>query len=578
VINGNIYTSDDNGPHIQAFAVNGGKIIDVGSTAEIMSRHPGARVIDVLGNTVLPGIIDAHGHLMSQGRSLIQVDLFGSQSLDEVIRRLEEFVIEHPVPEGGWILGRGWDQNLWGNGGAFPVKEDLDSAFPDTPVYLTRVDGHASWCNSEVLRIVPPLPSEDPEGGIIVRDENGEPTGIFIDNAMNLVGNFVPPYDDETLLEALQLAILECNRLGITSVHDAGTVANEINLFKRAIDEGKFNIRAYSFLACNNNNYFCPELQPIFIDYGNKLTVRSVKLLLDGALGSWGAAMLEPYTDNPGSTGLLLLTETDFFDAVQKWVHAGYQVNTHAIGDRANRIVLDAYEHVIREVGFDKDLRLRIEHAQILAPEDIVRLSPLKIVASFQPTHATSDMGFAEDRVGPERIKGAYAWQSVAQTGARLALGSDFPVERINPFYGIHSAITRQNSDNLPENGWYPDQCLTIEQTVKGFTVDAAYAAFQDHLLGSITPGKWADFIIIDRDIFTSRPRDVWDTKVFATFVGGEMVYALPGLEGMFEKVSIHQPDQEIQGQVEVDKEEGFLGFLKVKMNKLKNRKQFNHE
>jgi len=523
VYNGLVRTMDDENPLVEAFAVKGDRFIDIGRNDYILSKHPLAKRIDANGKPILPGLIDAHAHLMNQGLMMIQVDLFGSTSVDDAVHKLLKFVEENPLEEGEWLLGRGWDQTNWGD--KFPTKEDLDPYFPNTAIYLKRVDGHAAWVNSEALRQSDPLPNEDPEGGEIIRDEQGNPTGILIDNAMWLVEEFIPPISLQKKRTALSMAIYECNKNGLTGVHDAGVKKSDIDFFKREIDRGTFNLRNYVFLACENGVYFCPEVSPILLGYGDKLTVRSVKLYLDGALGSWGAAMIEPYSDDPTTTGLLRMPPEEIEPNVRKWVELGYQVNSHAIGDLANRIILDAYENVQRSTG-KKDLRLRVEHSQIIAPEDIPRFASNNIIPSYQPTHATSDMRYAESRLGPERIKGAYAWQTLAKTGARLPLGSDFPVEKVSPWLGIYSSVTRKDLNGMPEGGWYPEESLTIDQTLKGFTIEAAYAAFQEKELGSITPGKFADFIIIDRDVYTIKPEDIPYTKVLATYLGGSLVYS----------------------------------------------------
>ena len=349
---------------------------------------------------------------------------------------------------------------------------------------------------------------------------------MLIDNAMWLVENHIPLYDEDTLISALELAIGECHRNGLTGIHDAGVSKDDIALYQRAIVAGKFNLRDYVFLKCDQGVYFCGDETSRVDEFEGRMTVRAVKMYLDGALGSWGAAMLEPYSDKPDSKGLLRMPVAELEPAVRKWVNLGFQVNTHAIGDHANRVALDAYEKVIYDVGVDLRLRLRIEHAQIVSPKDFERFRELHVIPSVQPTHATSDMAYAEKRLGHERIRGAYAWRTLAaQAEGHLPLSSDFPVEKMNPFHGIYAAVTRQDLSGQPAGGWYPEEKLTVLQAVRGFTTEAAYAAFQEDSLGSLVQGRRADFIVIDRDIIAGKPEDIPGTTVITTFFDGNPVY-----------------------------------------------------
>lgn len=517
-----IYTMDDAQPSAQALAVRRDRVLMVGSDAQVLGAYPDAPKLDGAGRTVVPGLIDAHAHLMGRGMALLQVDLVGTTSKADVIQRLKEF--EEQLPEGAWLTGRGWDQNDWPTR-AFPTRADLDEAFPDRAVWLRRIDGHAAWANTAALEaagIEQIRNAEDPQGGEILRDADGEPTGVFVDAAMAFVGRNVPAPSAEERTEALRRALEETTRFGLTGVHDAGIGLDDIQLYRRAIKEGWFDIRLYGMIGGLGETFrhVC-ENGLIFDD---RLTVRSVKFYIDGALGSRGAALIEPYSDAPGTTGLLRTTPDAFVDDVASAFKCGFQVNTHAIGDLGNRVVLDGYETAMRLVGRSVG-RHRIEHAQIVHPEDIPRFRELGVIASMQPTHATSDMYWAEDRVGEERLEGAYAWRSFLEEGVRIAFGSDFPVEHVNPLFGFYAAVTRQDAEDWPEGGWLAEQIMTRKEALRAFTLGAAYAAFQEHELGSLESGKRADFVVLDSDIMTIPAAEILEAKVVATYIGGERVY-----------------------------------------------------
>lgn len=517
-----IYTVDEAAPRAEAMAFARGQILAVGREEEVLARFPDAERLDAGGRTVVPGLIDAHAHLFGLAASLLQADLVTTGSVDEVVARLQAF--EADLPEGAWLLGRGWDQNWWPEA-RFPSAHDLDGAFPDRPVYLTRVDGHAAWVNSATMRAVGGLDHrQDPSGGRIVRDDDGAPTGVLIDAAMGLVRNAIPEPSRAEVRLSLDLALRETARHGLTGVHDAGLQLSQITVAREAIDEHRFPLRLYAMIggAGPALEYYC-EHGPV-IDQGGRLTVRSVKFYIDGALGSRGAALLEEYEDDPGNDGLLMVEPDAFGVMVDRAMGCGLQVNTHAIGDRGARVVLDAYERVIP--GHPENPgRHRMEHAQVLAPRDFPRFAELDVIASVQPIHGTSDMGWAEQRLGPERVQGAYAWRTLVDHGARLALGSDFPVEPVSPLIGFHAAITRQDAEGNPPGGWHPDQRLTRDEALRGFTLDAAYAAFMENQVGSLAPGKRADFVILDRDIMTIPAAEILETRVLATFLDGEVVY-----------------------------------------------------
>lgn len=506
-----------------ALAFKDGKVLDVYKDTTFESGG-NQEVIDGEGKVMLPGLIDAHAHVMGLGTMLMNVDLSGIRSLDEALNHVEEYAAENPELE--WIEGRGWNNTHWGDGD-FPTAEDLDNVVSDRPVWLSRVDGHAGWANTKAMEIAGiTAETEAPEGGKIIRDENGEPTGVFIDEAESLINEHIPEPTPEEQQMALENALAHMRSKGLTSVHDAGVSAQAWELYKSFADDDELTTRIYAMISGAGDTF--DELAkdgPIDSYANDLLSLQSVKIYGDGALGSRGAAMLEPYSDDAENTGLLFHTQEEMNEMVLKTMDAGFQTNIHAIGDAANRQVLNAFEHAKDRLG-DQGLRNRIEHAQIVSQQDIPRFNELNIIASMQPTHATSDMNMAEDRVGPDRIEGGYAWQTFIDQGTTVSSGSDFPVEHVNPFYGLYSAITRQDHDGEPEGGWYPSERMTREQALRSFTLDAAYAAHQENELGSLEPGKWADFILVDRDLFEVSEIEIWETEVLETWLRGDKVYS----------------------------------------------------
>lgn len=522
-----IYTMDDDTPMADAMAVVDGKVAAIGHADDLRAAHPDLEERSAGGKTVVPGFTDAHGHFMGLGIEKLQVDLRGTRSVDEVIQRIKDFYPD--LEPGQWIRGRGWNQELWPNR-TFPTRENLDAHFPDNPIALSRVDGHADWYNTAAMNIAgfdAIQNADDPVGGAIIRDGNGVPTGVFIDSAAWMVEQHVPEWTEEERDHALELALEEAAQVGLTGVHDAGVSQATVERYQRFIDEGRFSVRMYAMIGGIEGRAFETYCNNHIIDYGNYLTVRSVKLYLDGALGSRGAALLEDYSDAAGNRGLLFAEPEEFSEQVRRAVDCGYQVNTHAIGDRGNRVLLESYELA----GITPEVRPRDEHTQIIALEDIPLFQQLGIIASMQPTHATSDLNMAEDRLGPHRIKGGYAWRTITDAGIPIAFGSDFPVEKSDPLEGFFAGVTRQTKDLLPEGGWYPQERLTREETLEAFTKGAAYAAFQEDQLGSLTPGKWADFVILSDDIMQSPSPQILETSVLATVVGGEAVYGSIGSE-----------------------------------------------
>ncbi len=522
--NGRIYTVDSDRPMVRAMAVRDGKVAFVGSDSGVMAlRGAGTRVIDLAGRTVIPGMVDAHAHFLGLGTSLASVDLTGARSYAEVIARV--VAKARTVPAGSWIQGRGWDQNDWGNT-AFPTHEALSAAVPDHPVLLTRVDGHANLANAAAMKLAGvDADTKDPAGGRIERDASGAPTGVFVDNAQGLVGRVVPASTPQQRRDALVAARDEMHRWGLTGIHDAGAARSTIDLYEELAKAGELQLRTYVMIGDSKpalDNYFARGPQSAL--YGDMLWIRSIKLYADGALGSRGAALLDPYTDDPNNSGLLVTDPKHIEEVAERALVGGFQVATHAIGDRGNRVVLDAYEQALRAHP-TVDHRFRVEHAQILNHDDIPRFAELDVIPSMQAVHQTSDMYWAGTRLGVSRLYGAYAWRSLMDTGMPVPNGSDFPVERVNPLFSFHSAVSRQNDDNLPTGGWYPEQRMTREEALKSMTIWPAFAGFQEHILGSLTPGKLADFVILDQDIMRVPAELILDTRVMATYVGGKAVY-----------------------------------------------------
>lgn len=528
LVNARIHTSDPARPEAQALAWDTqGRIVSVGTLEEVRAAHPGAREVDAGGRAVVPGLIDAHAHLMNLGRALMSVDLSGANSVDEVLERLRAF--ERDLPEGAWLTGRGWDQNRW-PGQAFPTAADLDAAFPARPVWLTRVDGHAGWANSAAMARAETDFSGDwqPEGGRILRDDAGQATGVFID-APQLIANAIPAADEALLDEAFERALAEAVRLGLTGVHDMGVSLADLERYRAFADAGRLPLRVSAYADGDSDALAAVCAFGPLKHEGGRLQMRGVKLYGDGALGSRGAALHEDYSDDPGNRGLLVTAPDALEAAMAKARRCGIQVATHAIGDRANAIALERMGRVLGEDAAS-DHRWRIEHAQVVALGDIPRFAQLGVIASMQPTHATSDMPWAEDRVGPRRIAGAYAWRSFIEAGVRLALGSDFPVEQVDPRLGLFAALTRQDAQGRPPGGWYPGQRLDLLEALSGFTADAAHAGFAEDLTGRLAPGLAADFVILEQDPAGLPASGLLQLGVHSTWVDGEPVFeADPG-------------------------------------------------
>ncbi|WP_296251700.1 amidohydrolase [uncultured Stenotrophomonas sp.] len=530
-----IRTGDPAQPVVGAIAweSDSGKVLDVGSADALLQLYPQAPRIDVGDATVVPGLIDAHAHIMGLGNTLMQADLTDARNRGEVLERLRAF--EKTLAPGEWLLGRGWDQNRWDNTD-FPTTADLDAAFLQRPVYLERIDGHAGWVNSAAIHLAEKAGKSlsgdwQPEGGRILRDAAGKPSGVLVDGAASLVYSQIPALDDASREKRLQAALQAAVSNGLTGVHDMGVSREDLALMKRLADQGKLPLRIDAYADGNNEALEDLCKTGLYAHPGGRLQMRGVKLYMDGALGSRGAALLTAYSDDPHNHGLLMTSPEEFEVAVRKADGCKVQVATHAIGDRGNRIVLDTYEKVLG-THKDADHRWRIEHSQVVSLQDIPRFAKLGVIASMQPTHATSDMGWAEQRVGPERIVGAYAWQRFLHSGARLALGSDFPVEQVDPRLGLYAAVTRQDRDGQPPGGWQPEQRLSAAEALRGFTSDAAWAGHDEAQVGKLQRGLRADFVVLDRDPLKVAADQLDDLKVLSTWVDGEPVYRAVTPEG----------------------------------------------
>jgi len=545
--NGVVYTMDDANSVEEAFAVRGDKIVGVGTNATIARRFKARNSVDLNGRTVFPGFIDSHGHFFSLGIARMTVDLSGSSSENEAVERVR-IRVEKSKP-GQWIRGRGWDQNDWRTR-QFPARKTLDRISPKNPVYLIRVDGHAIWVNTLALQAAGVgRNTQDPPGGRIIRNSRGDPTGVLVDNAIPLVQDYLPPMSDSEAVEAMNIAAQECVKDGLTTVHDMGIDSTEFALYKELIGEGRLPLRIYAAVGGVGELWTQFLKEGPLIGYGdNHLTVRSLKMYMDGALGSRGAALIEPYSDDPGNRGLTVSSEELIRSATVDALEHGFQVCTHAIGDRANDIVLRVYSSALQEVPV-RDCRLRIEHAQVLDPSDIPKFNEYGIIPSMQPTHATSDMYWAEARLGPKRIRFAYAWRSLLDTGVMIPGGSDFPVENPNPIWGMYAAVTRKDKEGRPrdaedgrkyfqfsnegmtdtaafDNGWYPAQKMTRIEALRSFTTWGAWAAFEENLKGSLQTGKLADFVVLSLDIAKVPDNELLNARVLSTYVGGKEVYA----------------------------------------------------
>lgn len=511
--------TDDGLLNFSCLSVTGGRVEAVAS-GEACESIEAAQVVDGQGRGLLPGLIDAHGHVLWLGLAANRVDLVGTRSLEEALERVRQFAEEHP--DHPWILGRGWNQELWPDK-HFPTAADLDSVVPDRPVWLGRIDGHAGWANSRALAVAGvSAKTPDPHGGMIIRAADGEPSGVMVDAAESLVQVHVPELTMQQRREALLSASDELVSLGVTSVHDAGVDPDTLEAYKALTGSGDLSVRIYAMLS--GESYADGEPPYPFMVGDHQLLVQSIKLYTDGAMGSRGAAFLAPYKDDPENSGLLFMQPEQIDALVDKWSGASYQVNIHAIGDRANRVVLDAFEKL--DPADRRRLRHRIEHAQVVTPADLKRFAPLGVVPSMQPVHVSSDWRMLEARLEDERLVGGYAWRTLLEAGNRIAAGSDFPVESANPMLGLYAAVTRLDMTGEPDGGWHPDEKMSREQALRAFTLDAAWAAHQERQLGSLEKGKLADFILVDGDLFSIPAEKIKDARVLGTWVAGKQVYS----------------------------------------------------
>jgi predicted amidohydrolase YtcJ len=524
--NGKITTLDPKNPEVSAIATNHGRIIATGSDEEIQNQFPNFTQIDLQKKRIIPGFVESHAHFLGIGYSKINLNLGSTKSETEIIQKVS--AQSKLLPQGEWIKGRGWDQNDWPLQN-FPTHHALSREVEHHPVILTRIDGHAIWCNQKAMNIAKIYSQKsDPIGGKIERDESGNPTGIFIDKAIDLILRHIPKASLEQDMHAAQIAAQEALQLGITSLHDAGSGQQAIQVVKTLRQKKLSMPRLYIMLNGDDKNLLSAYYKkgPQIDDH---LSIRSVKFYADGALGSRGAALLEPYSDDSANQGLLLLTKEQLSQAAEQALLHGFQVATHAIGDKANRLVLDAYQEILQKIKPNTNPRLRIEHAQIVHTSDVNRFQKLEVIASIQPSHCTSDMPWVTARLGETRSQNeAYVWRTFLNNHVLLAAGSDAPIESLNPFYGLYAAVSRKKNKDMSQSGFHEEQALTLTEALAAFTIGGAYAEFQEHQKGHLTPGALADFIVLSDDIFAIEPRKILSIKTEMTVLDGEIVYKKP--------------------------------------------------
>jgi len=516
VKNAKVYTVNNDFAIEESFAIKNGKFVAVGNTDELCSKFQAEEIIDLEGQYVYPGFIDAHAHFFGYGQGIqTEAQLFDTQSEEAILSLLDSFQKER---QNAWILGRGWDQNDWPIQ-EFPTKDGLDKLFPDIPVYLVRIDGHAAWVNSKALELAGITAKTNIDGGDVIL-KNGEPAGVLIDNAMSLVRSLIPELNQSAQTKALKAAEENCFAVGLTGVTDAGLSLSLVQLIDSLHQSGNLKIRINAMLDPSQENfdYFLPN-GPYITD---KLSVRTIKIYADGALGSRGACMIEPYSDDPKNYGLMIETEDYYREICKKALESNFQMACHAIGDSANRVMLRIYGEALQG---ENDRRWRIEHAQIIASEDFDLFGKYSIVPSVQPTHATSDMYWADERVGLERLKGAYAYKQLLDQNKWIPLGTDFPIEKIDPILTFYAAVVRKDVNNYPEDGFQMENVLSRSEALKGMTIWAAQTAFEEQVKGSIEVGKFADFVVLNQDIMECESSDIPKTEINYTVVGGQIVY-----------------------------------------------------
>lgn len=536
---GTIYTVTDHAPVVEAVAVTGDKIVFAGSAADVKEYiGENTETIDLKGATMTPGFIESHGHIMGLGYNELNLDLMGTTSYEEIVSKVKEAVAK--AQPGEWIVGRGWHQDKWTTKPkkivkGFQTHEQLSEVSPNNPVYLSHASGHLAFANAKAMQLagVNPLSLEKleqdlGEGGEIILDPLGNPTGIFNENAQGIIARKIPDNTEETDAKALELALQACLRNGITSFHDAGASRGSIHLFEKFRTEGKLGVRLYVMVSGRDRALVHEWLRKgPQLDTAGYLTIRSIKLNCDGALGSRGAWLLEPYSDMPGAYGMATLPMDTVLATAREGLKTGFQVNSHAIGDRANREILDRYEIAFGENPEKaKDHRFRIEHAQHLHPNDIPRFTKLHVIAAMQAIHLSSDRPWAIERLGEKRIKeGAYMWQSLIKSGAKVINGTDVPVEPINPIACFYASVTRKTLGGTPAEGYEPAEAMTREQALRSYTIDAAFGEFAEGSKGSIEAGKRADFTILSQDILKVPEDQIQKTEVLMTVVGGKVQY-----------------------------------------------------
>ena len=529
--NAKVYTANDRAPRAEAVAIRGNKIAFVGRNGDAQRLvGPNTRVVDLRGAAVFPGFTDAHVHLAGIGAREMNLNLEGTTSLEDFLARVKARVDQ--TPAGQWVTGRGWIETFW-KPPVFPTRQDLDRIAPSHPVVLTRADGHASIVNSAALKLAGiTRTTPAPAGGAINKDAEGEPTGMLIDRAQGLVSRLVPPPTDEDQDQALLKGVEREVGLGWTQVHHAGGSWEEVDRLRRLYQAGKIKLRVYYAIrgpGADADRLIAQGAGPA--EFDNRLTVRTIKVSIDGALGSRGAALLAPYSDDPRTSGLITTDTVAYMRTLVGALRAGIQVETHAIGDRGNRLTLDFYERAMREVPADQrkvaEPRWRDEHSQIIDPKDIPRFKQLGVIASMQPSHAIGDLYFAPARLGMERLAGAYAWQTLIKLGVPIAGGSDAPVERGEPLIEFYAAVARKDTAGRSGQGWHPEEKMTREQALKAFTLWAAFAAFEEGVRGTIETGKLADLTVFDKDLMTVPELEILKAKNLMTIINGEIVYGV---------------------------------------------------
>ena len=514
IANATIYTVDSAFSKANDMAISNGKIIAIGSKQEIESLFTSDKIVDAEGKFIYPGFIDPHCHFLGYGLTLSNASLSGAKTWNEVVERLVKHQKEFPSD---WVQGRGWNQNEW-DIKEFPTKDLLDKAFPNNPVFIIRIDGHAAIANSLALKLAKVDEKVKKDGGELIM-KDGKLTGVLVDNAIELVRSIIPQVQNSTKILALQKAQDNCFAVGLTSVSDAGTDLQDVLLMDSLQKSGNLKMRIYAMLNPTKENFDHFLSKGVYAT--DFITVRSIKLFVDGALGSRGALLLQSYSDAPNTKGLQVESTKNLSNFCEIAYKAGYQVNTHCIGDAAVRLMVDIYAKYLK---FPNDLRWRIEHAQVVDPQDLPKFGKFSIIPSVQTTHATSDMTWADERLG-SRIKYAYAYEDLLKQNGWLANGSDFPIENINPLYGFYAGVARKDLMGSPENGFQTENALTREQALRAMTIWAAKANFEEDFKGSLEIGKWADFVILDKDLITAPESDLPNSKVISTFVAGELVY-----------------------------------------------------